>query len=179
MWNEYNLASDWWHHFPPSWSVSLGSKLNKIKHVTLRRWWDDHCEIEHFWQPLDQSSSAGINIKTFHDFIHPLPVIIDDSCRGEHNMITPAVSCSSTDRCLSVCGFLFSLWTFDWELQLTLVTATATSLPLVCVHTLPDTHQTCPHAHYTHPHLPNLHLSSLHSLKFSKVAWESFGFDIK
>ena len=140
----------------------------KLRHVTLRRWWDDHCEIEHFWQPLDQSSSAGINIKTFHDFIHPLPVIIDDSCRGEHNMITPAVSCSSTDCCLSVCGFLFSLWTFDWELQLTLVTATATSLPLVCVHTLPDTHQTCPHAHYTHPHLPNLHLSSLHSLKFLK-----------
>ena len=131
MWNEYNLAC--WHRFPPSWSVSLGSKLNKIAGTgrSCDMWHCDNDEmiivkLDHFWQPSVQSSSVGINIKTFHDFIHPLPVIIDDSCRVEHNMITPAVSCSTapppwlglTAVCLFVVFFsAFGLLTesYNWH----------------------------------------------------------------
>ena len=156
----------------------------KLWHVTLWQWWDDHCEIRPFLATFRSefiSWNQHQNISRFHSSSAcynwwQLPRRAQYDNPSSFLLHSPA-TLTRADCCLSVCGFLFSLWTFDWELQLTLVTATATSLPRpVSIH-YPDTHQSCPHQHYNHR--PYLHLSSLHSLKFSKVAWESFGFDIK
>ena len=95
-------------------------------------------------------------------------------------MITPAVSCPSWLRLTAACLFVVSFQPMDLWLRVTTDTGYSNrhQLTPTCVHTLRYSSDLSTRT--LHPsHLPNLHLSSLHSLKFSKVAWESFGFDIK
>ena len=172
LWNEYNLASvcwQFWHHFPSSWSVRLWIQIKqncrnwqKLWHVTLWQWWDDHCEIIAFLATFGSEFISWITIKIFHDFIHPLPVIIDDSCWGEHNMITPAVSCPSWLRLTAACLFVVSFQPMDFWLRVTTDTGYSNrhQLTLVCVHTLArySSDLSTPTLHPSR--LPNLHLSS-------------------
>ena len=118
LWNEYNLASlcwQCWHHFPPSWSVRLWIQIKqncrnwqKLWHVTLWQWWDDHCEIIAFLATFGSefiSWNHHQNISRFHS---------SSACYNWWQLLRRAQydnpssflpQLAQADCCLSVCGF--------------------------------------------------------------------------